>query len=212
MLAAWLLAGCQGAAVTTNAPAISSASSTPATSTATLSLQGTPPSSITAGSNYSFRPSVTESGGTVSFTIVGQPAWASFNPATGALSGTPTAGDVGTTGNITISASNGGSTASIGPFAIQVFAPGASTAGTATLSWVAPTQNIDGTPITNLAGFRIYYGTSAGALSQTIDVAGPAATTYALADLAPGTYYFVVTAYNTAGIQSAQSSMASKTI
>jgi crotonobetainyl-CoA:carnitine CoA-transferase CaiB-like acyl-CoA transferase len=77
---------------------------------------------------------------------------------------------------------------------------------------VAPTQNIDGTPITNLAGYRIYYGTSAGALSQTIDVAGPAATTYALADLAPGTYYFVVTAYNTAGIQSAQSSMASKTI
>ena len=34
--------------------------------------------------------------------------------------------------------------------------------GSATLSWTPPTQNMDGTPLTNLAGYRVYWGTSLG--------------------------------------------------
>jgi hypothetical protein len=86
------------------------------------------------------------------------------------------------------------------------------TAGTATLSWAAPTENIDGTPVTGLAGYRVYYGTSADALTQSIEVPGPATTTYVVSDLGPGTYYFAVAAYNSDGIEGAQSSVASKTI
>ncbi len=87
-----------------------------------------------------------------------------------------------------------------------------SNAGSATLTWVPPADNTDGTPITNLAGFHIYYGTSADALTQTINVPGPTATTYVVGDLAPGTYYFAVTAYNSSGTESTQSNIGSKTI
>jgi hypothetical protein len=88
----------------------------------------------------------------------------------------------------------------------------ASSTGTATLSWSAPTENVDGTPITGLAGYRVYYGTSADALTESIDVAGATTTTYVINDLSPGTYYFTVTAYNAQGIESDQSNVASKTI
>ncbi len=49
-------------------------------------------------------------------------------------------------------------------------------AGDATLSWDPPTTNADGTPLTDLAGYRIYYGTSSGSYSQNID-AGDVTTT-----------------------------------
>src|SRR5271167_1095091 len=44
--------------------------------------------------------------------------------------------------------------------------------GSATLIWSAPTENTDGTPLTNLAGFHVYYGTSASALTQSIELSG----------------------------------------
>jgi hypothetical protein len=87
-----------------------------------------------------------------------------------------------------------------------------STAGTATVTWVAPTENINGTPVTGLAGYRVYYGTSADALTESIEVPGTATTTYAVSDLSPGTYYFAVTAYNALGVESAPSDVASATI
>lgn len=81
----------------------------------------------------------------------------------------------------------------------------------AVLSWTPPTQNVDGTALTNLAGFRISYGTTQD-LAQTIQIANPAATRYAFEGLAPGTYYFSVRAYNSAGVQSDQSAITSKTV
>ena len=64
----------------------------------------------------------------------------------------------------------------------------------ATLTWVAPTTNADGTPLTDLAGYKIYYGTSSGVYSVIIDVGN--ITTYKIDNLSPGTYYFSVTAYD----------------
>jgi hypothetical protein len=87
-----------------------------------------------------------------------------------------------------------------------------STDGTATLSWSAPTENADGTPVTDLAGYRVYYGTSPGDLSQSIEVSGAQTTTYEVENLPAGTYYFAVAAYNTSGVESAQSNVGSKTI
>ena len=81
-----------------------------------------------------------------------------------------------------------------------------------TLSWVAPTLNTDGTILNDLAGYYINYGTSATALSQTVTVTGATSTTYTVANLVPGTYYFSVTAYSSAGTQSAPSPTVSKTI
>jgi hypothetical protein len=72
-------------------------------------------------------------------------------------------------------------------------------AGDAELTWTAPTQNTDGTPLTDLAGFKIYMGTTLGGpYPVSIDIADPTVTTFTVPNLSEGTYYFVTTAYNSA--------------
>jgi hypothetical protein len=75
-----------------------------------------------------------------------------------------------------------------------------------------PTQNTDGSALTNLAGMRVYYGTSASSLNQVLDVPGTTATTYTLSNLASGTWYFAATAYTSGGQESSPSATASKSI
>jgi Putative Ig domain len=166
------------------------------------------------GTLYSFQPKVLPNTVGVTFVITQKPAWASFNASTGALTGTPSSGNVGTTANIKITASDGSSSASIGPFEIAVDAPAPppTPTGTATLTWVAPTDNTDGTPLVTLAGYHIYYGTQADNLTQEIDVPDSASTSYVINGLASGTYFFAVTAYSESGTESADSNVASKTI
>jgi hypothetical protein len=213
-----LVACGQGAPTSANSNTAAATPTTqPPSSTTTsvnLTLSGTPATSVVAGSAYSFQPTASESSGTATFSITGTPAWATFNTTTGALTGSPTAADEGTTGAIAITASDGGTTASMAPFTIDVTAPATPppTTGSATLSWVAPTENTDGTTVTDLAGFRIYYGTNAAALTQTIDVPEPSVTTYVIGNLAADTYFFAVAAYTTTGTESALSNIASKTM
>jgi hypothetical protein len=90
--------------------------------------------------------------------------------------------------------------------------PASPTTGSANLSWTAPTENTNGTPLTDLAGYHIYYGTSAGAWTSTITVLDAAETSYVVSGLAPGTYYFAVVAFNSAGSDSPESNVGSKTI
>jgi hypothetical protein len=85
-------------------------------------------------------------------------------------------------------------------------------AGNAMVSWVPPQQNADGTALTDLAGFRIYYGTSADELTQVIDVNAPASTQFDVGNLSGGTWYFAVAALNSAGVEGDLSNVASKTI
>jgi len=172
-------------------------------------LRGTPPASVAAGGTYSFQPSVSASNTAVIFKISGQPSWAHFDTSNGALSGRPSALQEGTTGHIVITASNATSTTSLTPFTIKVTAP---LSATATLSWTAPTENTDGTPITDLAGYHILYGTSPSDLTNTITVASSKATTFEITGLAEGTYYFAVVAYNSADLDGDQSSLANQTI
>ena len=82
----------------------------------------------------------------------------------------------------------------------------------ATLSWSAPTENVDGSSVTNLSGYRIYHGTSANNLNSMIQVSNPGISTYVLDNLASGTHYFAISAYNSAGVESDRSAVASKTI
>ena len=84
--------------------------------------------------------------------------------------------------------------------------------GSATISWTPPTQNVDDTPLVNLAGHRIVYGTSSTALTNIIDVPNPAVRSYVVERLSPATYYFAVRAYTTTGAESANSNVASKQI
>ena len=84
-------------------------------------------------------------------------------------------------------------------------------AGTITLAWDAPTTNIDGTPLTDLAGYKIYYGPTSGSYTNTLDVGN--VTTSVVNNLTDGlTYYFTVSAYNSAGVESSFSNEVSKTL
>jgi hypothetical protein len=83
--------------------------------------------------------------------------------------------------------------------------------GTATLRWDSVKMDTRDKALTNLAGYRIYYGTSDKALWYTTKVPKNQ-TTYVVKDLPPGTWYFAVSAYTTGGTESARSNVASKTI
>jgi len=84
-------------------------------------------------------------------------------------------------------------------------------AGSLTLSWNAPIQNTDGTALSDLAGYKLYYGTATGNYTNTINVGN--VTTYQVNNLTDGlTYYFAVTAYNTSGNESVYSNEVNKTV
>ncbi len=174
---------------------------------AAITIAGTPTTSLAAEHPYSFQP--TTSGTGVTFSIAGKPAWASFETASGRLSGTPSASDVGSYGGIVISGSNGASSAALPAFAINVVQ---TANGSATLSWTPPTANEDGSALTDLAGYKIYFGSDPNALVQSVQITNPGMTTYVISTLSAGTTYFSMTAYTTSGSESARSQVGSKTI
>ncbi len=173
-------------------------------------ISGTAPPSVNAASAYSFVPTAADADGdALAFSIQNKPAWATFNTTTGRLSGTPAAADVGTYSNISIAVSDGQASTSLNAFAIAVTTVAN---GRATLSWTAPTENTDGSALSNLSGYRIRYGTSAGSLTNTIVIDNASVTTYVVENLAPATWYFAVTAVNSSGTESNNSNVANKQI
>lgn len=75
-----------------------------------------------------------------------------------------------------------------------------------TVSWTPPTLNDDGTALTNLKGFDVYYATSPTVGPVMIDVPNAGATSQVVGPgLAPGSYYVQVDAYSTNGILSKKS-------
>jgi len=84
--------------------------------------------------------------------------------------------------------------------------------GSATLSWEAPTTTTQGAALTNLAGYRIYYGVYSNDLSQTVLVNGIGLQTYMIDNLGQGTWYFAIKAVTSTGVESPLSNVVSKTI
>jgi hypothetical protein len=184
-------------------------------------IYGTPSTSVAENRYYGFQAWATDNDHrTVTYGIRNKPAWATFNTQYGHLYGVPTAANVGTYNNIVVYATDGVSQAALPAFSITVTGPGGTgsggtptpTTGAATLSWLPPTQNTNGTTLTNLAGYTIKYGTNATSLASTIKVANVGLTTYVIQGLAAGTYYFAVSAYTSSGATSALSKVVSKTI
>jgi len=177
-------------------------------------LSGTPAGMVVAGGEYVFQPVATDpDGGTLAFSISNKPSWASFNTVTGRLSGVPQARDVATFAGIVVSGSDGQSTATLPAFSIAVTQqrPTATT-NAATLSWTPPTENIDGTVLVNLSGYRIYHGSSAAALDQMIEIANPGIASYMVENLSAGEHYFAIKSYSSSGVESALSPLVSKVI
>ena len=194
----------------TQSSALAAFSITVTSSNAALTISGNPPTSVNVGSPYGFTPAASDpGGGTLTFSIQNPPSWASFNPADGALTGTPGAAYAGTYANIVISVTDGSARASLPAFSISV---NQVSNGSAALTWTPVTKDTNGSPVTNLAGYRVHYGTSANAMSTVVVLANPSLTNYLVTNLSSGTWYFGITAYTTTGIESALSNVGHKTI
>jgi hypothetical protein len=173
-------------------------------------IAGTPPTVAREGQAYEFKPTAADADGDpLTFTIANRPAWATFDPQTGRLAGTPGAGSVGTYRDITIRVSDGTVVSALPAYSIAVEQ---ASLGSATLSWVAPTQRDDGSPLTNLAGYRVRYGTSPGSYPNQLQIPNPGITSCVIENLPAGTYYFVATAYDSDGRESEYSGVVTKTI
>lgn len=170
-------------------------------------ISGRSSKSINVGSVYEFTPTVTNpNGDTLTFSIQNKPVWATFNTASGAPGGTPTAADAGTYANIIISVTDGEVSVSLPAFTLTVQQI---SNGAVTLDWTAPTQNTDGTVLTNLGGYRVHYGMTEMNLTESVELTNPGLTSYVVSNLSSGTWFFGVTAYSTAGVESSLSGVVS---
>jgi hypothetical protein len=84
--------------------------------------------------------------------------------------------------------------------------------GSASLSWVAPTTRTDGTALTDLAGYKIYYGRMSGTYDYTIEVDNPGVLTYVVEGLVSGEWYFALSAYDASDIESTRSNEVTRKI
>ena len=169
-------------------------------------IGGTPAKTATVGQAYRFQPSAVNMarGHRATFTITNRPAWTTFDSSTGKLTGTPTPSDVGVFPNIEIGLLAGTVHAALPAFSITVVKPRpeSADASAVTVSWEAPSDNTNGSVLTNLSGYKIYYGEASRDYSSTIKVSNPGLTTYVVENLPAGKYYFAVTAYNALGEES----------
>jgi hypothetical protein len=174
-------------------------------------ISGSPLTSARVNEPYSFQPSASDpEGDALTFQISNKPAWATFDTGTGRLSGTPSTSSTGVFSNVRITVSDGRASSVLAPFSIAVTS--SQTTGSATLSWQPPTSNTDGSPLTNLAGYVVRYGTAPDALDIQVRIDNPGLVTYVVSDLTPATWYFQVVAYNSVGVESSPSATGSKTI
>jgi len=182
----------------------------PQASNSAPTISGSPATSVVQDTAYSFQPTASDGDGDqLTFSIGNQPSWSNFDAGTGQLSGTPSAADVGTYTDIAISVSDGLAMTSLAPFSIDVAAV---VTGSAILTWTAPQFNDDNSPLNDLTGFKVYWGTTPGNYPNSQSIDDPTVTSHTVNNLVPNTYYFVATAVNSADMESSYSSMAQKTI
>jgi hypothetical protein len=175
-------------------------------------ISGNPDQSVTAGNDYYFAASASDADNDeLTFSITNLPTWASFNNQTGVLSGTPSTEEIGSYSNIVISVTDGTDTASMSPLTIDVL-ESYTTTGSVALAWVPPSTRTDGSSLdlSELAGYRVYMGTTASDLQQIVDLADSSINEYVVENLDSGDYYFAVTTYDTDGNESSFSNIAQK--
>jgi hypothetical protein len=120
--------------------------------------------------------------------------------------------DSAATLRVTYAMTGGSGTINMQAAALSQATVTAPTTGSAILTWQPPTLNSDGTPLTDLTAFKVYWGTTQGSYSRSTTIANAAARTYTVSGLASGTWFFVVTALNAQGLESPYSNVWSKTV
>jgi hypothetical protein len=144
------------------------------------------------------------------FTAANLPPWASMDPTTGHITGTPGENDVGIHESIQIAVADATHEATTTPFSITVLEEAGS--GLASLQWEVPPSKVDGSPLDDLAGYRILYGRNSADLDQSVLISNPATTSYEFATLDTGIWYFAVVAVNAGGLEGPPTTVATKSI
>ncbi len=113
----------------------------------------------------------------------------------GLLAGCVSGGGSGAAGNVAPASGGGGGSVP------------ATSSGSFSVSWSAPQTRADGSPISlsEIDGYRIYYGSAPGNYQESVDVTNGSATSVNVIDVPAGDYYVVITTYDSAGRESAQS-------
>lgn len=191
-------------------PTFNITATAPVVTNAAPTISGTPLQTAKVGTSYSFTPYASDANhDTLTFSVTNKPSWATFNTTTGQLAGTPTT--AATYSNIVIRVSDGKVATSLPAFSIVVAA--ATTApGTVTVSWLPPTQNVDGTALTSLAGYRVRYGKSPTTLTTVVTVPDAGTVNSVIQGLSAGVWYFTVTAFTGQGAESEDSTVVSANI
>jgi hypothetical protein len=186
------------------------------------SIQGqmTLPSGLAAGTYYvadgiySGGSSLQYNGDYVSIAVQGSASSATGSSAgTGSSTGTVSSAPISSSSATTPSgggSSPSGSSSSASTSSSSAAPP--TGADSVTLTWTAPTQNTDGSALTDLAGYEIFYGNTAGAMTNAITVNTVGMLTYVVTGLSPGTWYFTIRAVNSAGVRSPNAGVVSITL
>ena len=209
-----LTAGSYSGAITlsaTGAPSVTVPVAFTVTATPTINLS---PSSLSyAATQGAANPanqniSLTNSGGTLNWTVSDNASWLTVSPASGSGSSMLTT-SVNTTGlatgthTATITVSATGASSKTVAVTLTVSAP---TTSSAILTW---TPNTD----SDLAGYKIYRATASGAYGAALAIIPAGTLSYQATGLSVNTtYFFVITAYDSAGNESSFSNEVSRSI
>lgn len=166
-------------------------------------ISGVPTTQPTVGQPWTFTPTVSDpDGDKLVFVVLNKPSWLNLSYSTGKLSGTPPA--VATYSNVQLFVKDGTSNVAGPKFTITV-KPATSTPECTKLSWTIPTENTDGTALTNLAGYEIVYGPAPDSLVGLRSVSGPTSTTLWVDKSSPGPLYAAVRSVNANGVNGPRS-------
>jgi hypothetical protein len=163
------------------------------------------------GVTYDFQPQATDpEGDALRFSAASLPTWASIDPSTGRITGTPGENDQGIYESIVITVADATHAIVTPPFSITVVDNIGN--GVAALRWETPPSKVDGSPLDDLAGYRILYGHDSGDLDRSVFISDPSVTSYQFSALENGTWYFAVVAVNAGGLEGPPTTLASKSI
>ena len=189
----------------------STTSATIGLSPTTLAFAGT-----VGGTNPAAQPFTiaNSGGGTLSWTLSSNAAWLHLNIGSGTTttesdtvySSVTTSGMAAGTYNGIITVTASGASNSPRQISVSLTLSSTTANNAAALTWDANSDS-------DVAGYKVYQGTASGTYAAPIATLTTATTTYTATGLLTGTtYFFVITAYDTAGNESAYSAEVSKSI
>jgi hypothetical protein len=174
-------------------------------------------SEVRVGDTYNWQPVAADpDGDAMRFTAVNLPPWATIDPTSGQITGTPGATDVGIYESISITVADAARQTATSPFSITVLEGESEVvdagAGVASLQWETPPSKVDGSPLDDLAGSRILYGRTSDDLDRSVLIDNPSVTSFEFTTLPSGVWYFAVVAVNAGGLEGPPTTVATKSI